>query len=135
MDVTYNRASISATAAQVIMTACIRKTAELDEAVAVVVVDEEGAPKAVVRMDDVPAFRATAAHDRARAVLAGEAGEVRTRPATHGHRLVVDGRVIGAVAVSGAGPAKDATIAAAGLAAVGHLARDLEMLAGGALEA
>ena len=67
-------------------------------------------------------------------VLAGEAGEVRTRPATHGHRLVVDGRVIGAVAVSGAGPANDETIAAAGLAAIGHFARDLEMLAGGAVD-
>ncbi len=144
MEPTYSKTTISATAAQVITTACIRKTAELDGPVAVVVVDEDGAMKTLIRMDEVPAFHATTAHDLATAALGGgrsadhggsstgaidgDAGVNGSRRSAGGHLLVVDSQVVGAIGVSGAGAADDAAIAAAGVEAMSSFVQELGML-------
>lgn len=103
-------------------------------AVSIAICDAGGHPLWLQRMDGAPAMSATVAPDKARtSALSGKPSKVfedmvnngRTAalampivPLEGGEPILIDGRVIGAVGVSGVKANEDAQIAQAGIAAL-----------------
>lgn len=127
-------APISLSDAQALIDRTIRAAREAGHRMAVAIVEPNGELVAFARMDDtqygsirVAQRKAwTAARYRASTATLEErtlAGRTVTLanddslPIAGGIPIVVDGRIVGAIGVSGASAAEDATIAAAGLAA------------------
>lgn len=139
-DLVFDGESLSAMAAQYIAGACVQQTLDTDSPVAVVVLDRDGAMKAAVRMDEVPARCIAAAERSAKAALSQHASHARfdaprsdwvpvpdVVPAAsvpgHGRVLTSTGRVVGAVGVSGSTSAYDAKVVSAGVRALEMLVR------------
>ena len=130
--------SLSYAAARAVLDAALARAGELGVAVCVCVADPSGEAIATARMDGAPRLSARIAADKAYTVGAFNGlptdqwwGLIEHEPAlvhglTHTPRLVVfgggkpvlaDGRLVGAVGVSGGSAEQDTEIAAAGAAA------------------
>lgn len=125
---------ISLTEAQAIVDRAIRASREAGHRMAVAIVEPSGELVAFARMDDTQYGSILVAQRKATTaaryrtstaaleerVLSGRTvtlGNEDVLPIAGGLPIVIDGRIVGAIGVSGASPAEDATIAAAALAA------------------
>jgi uncharacterized protein GlcG (DUF336 family) len=137
---TVTKASISAEAAQAVLTAAAAKAAELGVPMVIAVVDESGVLKAFLRMDGAALLSVGIAQDKAyTAVSFGIStdawfefikddppllhGIVKTPRLTvfgGGYPLQVGGAVVGGVGVSGGHYEQDMVVAQAGVAALDH---------------
>jgi uncharacterized protein GlcG (DUF336 family) len=135
----FERASITAAAALKVLSACIEKAKELGHPFVVAIVDESGVMKANLRMDGAALLCVQIAQDKAyTAVGYGMSTDLwfdfikddgplrlgapsainRLVPIGGGYPLLADGKVIGAVGVSGGHYTQDMTVAKAGVAAL-----------------
>jgi len=134
---TFEKRSITADAAQAVLSACVAKAKDRGGAFVIVVVDESGVVKASIRMDGAPLISVQVATDKAYTAagfgMATDAwfdfvdGDAPLRGAPSGiDRLVVFGggypltegdRVVGAVGVSGGHWSDDMEVAKAGVEA------------------
>jgi uncharacterized protein GlcG (DUF336 family) len=135
---TFEKRSITAEAAQAVISACAAKASSSGGAYVIVVVDESGVVKAQLRMDGAPLLSVQVATDKAYTAagfgMATDAwfdfvdgdAPLRLGAATGINRLVVfgggyplmeDNRVVGAVGVSGGHWSDDMEIAKAGVEA------------------
>ncbi|MGV3579875.1 GlcG/HbpS family heme-binding protein [Brevundimonas sp.] len=125
---------ISLTEAQAIVDRTIRAAREAGHRMAVAIVEPNGELVAFARMDDTQYGSILVAQRKATTaaryrtstaaleerVLSGRTvtlGNEDVLPIAGGLPIVIDGRIVGAIGVSGASAAEDATIAAAALAA------------------
>jgi uncharacterized protein GlcG (DUF336 family) len=138
-DLTVDRRSVSADAAQALVAAAADHTKKAGGAVAIVVCDMDGTTKASLRMDGVPHMSIALAEDKAyTAATFGVATDqwfdlikddgpllhgVPTTPRFSilggGMPLKLDGQLVGAIAVSGGAPPDDVECARSAAAAVG----------------
>ena len=138
MSRTFEKRSITAEAAQAVISACVAKANDRGGAFVIVVVDESGVVKASVRMDGAPLISVQVATDKAYTAagfgIATDAwfdfvnsdAPLRLGATTGIDRLVVFGggyplmegdRVVGAVGVSGGHWSDDMEVAKAGVEA------------------
>jgi uncharacterized protein GlcG (DUF336 family) len=138
MSRTFEKRSITAEAAQAVISACVAKANDRGGAFVIVVVDESGVVKASVRMDSAPLISVQVATDKAYTAagfgIATDAwfdfvnsdAPLRLGATTGIDRLVVFGggyplmegdRVVGAVGVSGGHWSDDMEVAKAGVEA------------------
>lgn len=140
MSGTFEKASISAEAAQAVIAASVAEAKERGAAFVIVVVDESGVVKASLRMDGAPLLSVQVATDKAYTAagfgmqtdqwfdfIDGD-GPLRLGAAAGIDRLVIFGggyplksgeQVVGAVGVSGGHWSDDMEVAKAGVAAFG----------------
>jgi uncharacterized protein GlcG (DUF336 family) len=135
---TFEKRSITAAAAQAVISACVAKADDRGGAFVIVVVDESGVVKASVRMDGAPLISVQVATDKAYTAagfgMATDAwfnfvdgdAPLRLGAPTGIDRLVVfgggyplkeDDRIVGAVGVSGGHWSDDMEVAKAGVEA------------------
>lgn len=138
MSGTFEKRSITAEAAQAVISACVAKANDRGGAFVVVVVDESGVVKASVRMDGAPLLSVQVATDKAYTAagfgmatdawfeFANGDEPLKLGAATGIDRLVMFGggypltegdRVVGAVGVSGGHWSDDMEVAKAGVEA------------------
>jgi uncharacterized protein GlcG (DUF336 family) len=138
-ELTIERRSVSAEAAQALVAAAVDHTRKSGGAVAIVVCDMDGATKASLRMDGASHFSIALAEDKAyTAATFGVATDqwfdlikddgpllhgVPTTPRFSviggGYPLKLDGQVVGGIAVSGGAPPDDVECARSAAAAAG----------------
>ncbi|WP_029010054.1 GlcG/HbpS family heme-binding protein [Azospirillum halopraeferens] len=139
MELTVRRDSITAEAALAAVAAAVRKGQEMGVAVNAAVVDAGGNLAGFLRAPDAFLPSITIAIDKAwtavgfrmpsgrlyallsdnPALLDGITGRDRVAAFAGGFPIVVDGRIVGAIGVSGASEEQDCACAGAGLAALG----------------
>jgi uncharacterized protein GlcG (DUF336 family) len=123
---TFEKRSITAAAAQAVISACVAKADDRGGAFVIVVVDESGVVKASVRMDGAPLISVQVATDKAYTAagfgMATDAwfnfvdGDAPLRLGG-GYPLKEDDRIVGAVGVSGGHWSDDMEVAKAGVEA------------------
>jgi uncharacterized protein GlcG (DUF336 family) len=131
---TFQKCTISHEASLRIAEAAVLRARELGIAIVVAVLDENGLPKALCRMDGAPAVSIGAAQDKAFTALLGmpsgdlfqvvkdDPSLLATLPNTPrialiagGLPVLVNGALVGAVGVGGGSTAQDVDCATAGL--------------------
>ena len=138
MSGTFEKRSITAEAAQAVLSACVAKAKDRGGAFVIVVVDESGVVKASIRMDGAPLLSVQVATDKAYTAvgfgmatdawfdfvdgdaplkLGATAGIDRLVVFGGGYPLTEDDRVVGAVGVSGGHWSDDMEVAKAGVEA------------------
>ena len=138
-DLTIERRSVSADAAQALVAAAAEHAAKNGGAVVIVVCDADGSTKASLRMDGASHFSIALAEDKAYTaatfgvptdqwfelikddgpLLHGVPNTPRFSVIGGGMPLKVNGQVVGAIAVSGGAPPDDVECARSAAAAVG----------------
>jgi uncharacterized protein GlcG (DUF336 family) len=139
-SVTFNRPSITAATAQEVLSAAMAEAERVGLPCSIVVLDESGHRKAMIRMDGAPLIADQVATDKAYTAVgfgmasgdwhgfmkddpplaAGAVGGIdRLVVFAGGLPLVHDGRVIGAIGVSGGHHSQDVEIAKAGAGVLG----------------
>lgn len=136
---TYEKSSITAESAQIAIAAAAAKAKQLGHAMTVAVSDEAGVIKAVQRMDGASELTLRIAQDKAYSaacmgrpthtlwdvvkndppLLHGIVNYPRLIVFGGGYPVIVAGKVVGAIGVSGGHYSDDMEVARAGLAAIG----------------
>ncbi len=138
-SLTMNRLSVSASAAEALVSAAQGRAQEIGNAVVIVVCDVDGLPKALLRMDGASSMSLRLAHDKAAtaasfgvsteqwfdlikddgALLNGVPSSPGFSIIGGGYPLRSGGQLVGAIGVSGGAPAEDVDCARTAAAALG----------------
>jgi uncharacterized protein GlcG (DUF336 family) len=136
---TFTTASIDAETAQIAIAAAIAKSKQLGHAMSIAVCDAGGIAKAALRMDGASESTLQIAHDKAYTsashgmathalwdfikndppLLHGFPSQPRIIVFGGGYPIIDEGKVVGAIGISGGHYSDDMEVARAGLAAIG----------------
>lgn len=136
---TFNVASIDAETSQIAIAAATAKAKQLGHAMSIAICDSSGIAKASLRMDGATEATQQIAHDKAHTcvslgmathalwdfikndppLLHGLPQVPRTIVFGGGYPIIEDGKIVGAIGISGGHYSDDMEVARAGLAAIG----------------
>lgn len=138
MKPTFNKQSVTADLAQVLIDAAVKKAIEINKSMVIAILDESGHLKAFRRMDGAALISIEVAQNKAYSALANAWGHatheiydhIKKDPATligipqiprytvfgGGFPIKIDGQVIGGIGISGGNVEQDVSVANAALA-------------------
>lgn len=137
MNLTFNKHSITADLAQLMIDAAVKKAIKIDKPMVIAILDESGHLKAFRRMDNAALISIEVAQNKAYSALANAWGHatheiydhIKKNPATlvgiphiprytvfgGGFPIKIDDQVIGGIGISGGNVDQDITVAKAAL--------------------